>query len=898
MSQASGTMTGGTTFDPSKTAFGVKMRNVYDWQGNLIGNEVDPEGSTGLTDQLMNRQQEFADRLSGIDNRQAPSARAAQIGMMQNANGANIDRTSTIQNAQVGKAQRINGQNIDQAALGGAASMQAAQAGQNYIDRAQDQQFRQSQLGLANALADQAEGRGPSLAGNQIREATDRTVAQQMAVAASQRGATNASLAQRNLANQAIAANQQAGRDAGQVRLQEQMAARQALGSVLGGARSQDIGVNTDQARMLQELGITNAGMLQQSGAQNAQLAQAMTLANQGSINQRAMQQAQLYQNANLSNQDAVNKFLLEQAQMNQQGNMFNSTNMNQRAMQQAALQQQALLANMQANNARTMQMGQYGQETNLANLQAQLQNQQMNDAMAKYYSASILGIDQAGMQNLIDYEKLRTGNELQAYGINQHVAVQNAGANAGMIGGGLGAAAAALALLSDEKSKTGIKSATPNLERFLGKIGESDMMKFDSTQPKTGNPIMGVAGPAVETTGDVKSPVAAAVQNFQTVPVEEPKKTDYGSVLSPIANAFKQVGANEMAAGEAGLAQALATPNRGMAIHNRFLDPEEMSDERSKTNKTSGAAATQNFLRSMSGKNNSNLDMSQVVAGGNASQPPGEVDYGMRTAPIQGYGPRGGNAYGGGYNGGGLALGQTYGQARDMFGGKGGYAGSYDNTAGTGNAGSLYTPVERSKLANMFPKPPPEKSGMAFSPPPPPTTADQGRAKGTNQNAPYQGSFGYNPDQPGFPPKPQPQPQTPYPTFVDPNSPSINMYAPQPFGNQLGFLSGLLGMSDEKSKKETETVPPEFEKQKAMLDALKAYEYRYKHPELPGAGEGTFVSPMAQDLEKTELGKSMVKTDPNTGYKMVDYGKGFGTMLASQAMLNERMNKLEKRRG
>lgn len=77
------------------------------------------------------------------------------------------------------------------------------------------------------------------------------------------------------------------------------------------------------------------------------------------------------------------------------------------------------------------------------------------------------------------------------------------------------------------------------------------------------------------------------------------------------------------------------------------------------------------------------------------------------------------------------------------------------------------------------------------------------------------------------------------------------------------------------------------------FLDALGAHSYRYKQPEKALRGEGEFVSPMAQEIEKTELGKSMVKTGPD-GTKVVDYGKGFGTMLAGMAHLFSKVKRLE----
>lgn len=79
------------------------------------------------------------------------------------------------------------------------------------------------------------------------------------------------------------------------------------------------------------------------------------------------------------------------------------------------------------------------------------------------------------------------------------------------------------------------------------------------------------------------------------------------------------------------------------------------------------------------------------------------------------------------------------------------------------------------------------------------------------------------------------------------------------------------------------------------FLDHLTAEEYSYKDGAkgMPGAGKKRYVSPMAQDLEKTDLGKSMVINTPNG--KMVDYGKGFGAMLAAMADTHQRVKRLEK---
>lgn len=98
--------------------------------------------------------------------------------------------------------------------------------------------------------------------------------------------------------------------------------------------------------------------------------------------------------------------------------------------------------------------------------------------------------------------------------------------------------------------------------------------------------------------------------------------------------------------------------------------------------------------------------------------------------------------------------------------------------------------------------------------------------------------------------------------------------------------------ISDKKEKKNMAT-----DVKKDFLDKLQAYTYEYKNPEKPGAGEGRFMSVMAQDLEKAgPIGKSMVQ-DMEDGTKMVDYGKGFGAILAAQAHLNKRLEELEKKK-
>jgi hypothetical protein len=139
------------------------------------------------------------------------------------------------------------------------------------INTVPQEQFRQGQLGLAQALQMQAMGQGPSLAQGQLRQATDRNIAQAMALGASQRG-SNPALAQRQIALGSALANQQAAAQSAQLRMQEQMAARDQLGGVLQSGRGQDIGLATDQAGFNQQAILADQqARLQQQALNDAQ---------------------------------------------------------------------------------------------------------------------------------------------------------------------------------------------------------------------------------------------------------------------------------------------------------------------------------------------------------------------------------------------------------------------------------------------------------------------------------------------------------------------------------------------------------------------------------------------------------------------------------------------------
>jgi hypothetical protein len=85
--------------------------------------------------------------------------------------------------------------------------------------------------------------------------------------------------------------------------------------------------------------------------------------------------------------------------------------------------------------------------------------------------------------------------------------------------------------------------------------------------------------------------------------------------------------------------------------------------------------------------------------------------------------------------------------------------------------------------------------------------------------------------------------------------------------------------------------IAPADGKLQPFLDTIKAHQYEYKNPQ--EHGQGTFVSPMAQELLQTDLGKSAV-IDDGTGTLKVDYGRLGGITLAATAFLNQRMNQIQ----
>lgn len=107
-----------------------------------------------------------------------------------------------------------------------------------------------------------------------------------------------------------------------------------------------------------------------------------------------------------------------------------------------------------------------------------------------------------------------------------------------------------------------------------------------------------------------------------------------------------------------------------------------------------------------------------------------------------------------------------------------------------------------------------------------------------------------------------------------------------------LAAAGGQMAMaSDERVKTDIGSAPNASQAIEAFVNAIKPHTYKYKNAE-DGTGEKMGV--MAQDLEKTAVGKTMVDEAPD-GTKMVDTNKAIGVILAGMADMNKKLKKLEK---
>lgn len=109
-----------------------------------------------------------------------------------------------------------------------------------------------------------------------------------------------------------------------------------------------------------------------------------------------------------------------------------------------------------------------------------------------------------------------------------------------------------------------------------------------------------------------------------------------------------------------------------------------------------------------------------------------------------------------------------------------------------------------------------------------------------------------------------------------------------------MGLISaglGAIAASDERLKTDIEDGE---EDTSAFLASLNARKYRYRDTRVPGTRPGQRFGIMAQDLERSPMGKSLVLDTP-VG-KMVDVPMAVGAILASMGNLHRRVGAVEAR--
>lgn len=820
---------------------------------------------------------------------------------------------------------------LDPAALySGAKIGNMAMQGQTNIDTSQQQAGRNAQLGLLNQLQAASMGKGPSVADETFRQSSDRLNRQAQSLAGGL--GLDGGLAARQLANQQATTGQGLAAQRSLGRIQEQLGAREQLGSAAGNMRAQDLGLATSQA-----------GLDAQREAANA-----------NALNARTMRQADLFQQAGLSNQEAINANRALQAQMNQQTALANL---------------QSALANRDANDKYGLEY-RYGANT--------LDQQQIANFGQLAQFLRNIGLDNA---------------QIQA-GINQQESAGLAGILGGIMnlfGSILGGATK----LSDKRQKRDISSGVPSFQDYIKSqmqsIGVPQLVLPTApvNTPQLPSPTISQVQPVqppIVFDPQAAAQTAAAIGGIGTDSAQLPVETKNPDDEKTKAEEERKD--NERKAGISaaitGAGQGLGDMFKGIIqMGSNALDPAYLprqqavdfrvpvlSDERMKTDITPGGQATQNFMARInsfgqqpSGNTRRSTDLGGFTAGYNRAK----TDFGNQAAPeTPSLGaPQQSNEIAG--------LQKQIQELKSMLtqqqpqtnGNAGGDAGTITNGA-TPQPRFNPNSVARAPAFNMDNNlyaqsaagPNYNFSPGEYTQPPPPSgivgTLDDPRYQKLKAfRDSYVQDFGKRLP-PGYswlftdpqrkltenditrleawinsPESNAERNVVGWPAVYDDTGKKLGYYSEQlgrvywdpksgnpppldyfPKGTQLiyqtggipgqaggfavilpqGVIPGRLQLSDERQKTNIKGA-------REMIDNLKAYTYDYKDPTMPGAAPGRQLGVMAQDLEKSEVGKQAVMEGPD-GVKMVQPLKTILPMLAVQADMNERLKKLENKKG
>ena len=351
--------------------------------------------------------------------------------------------------------------------------------------------------------------------------------------------------------------------------------------------------------------------------------------------------------------------------------------------------------------------------------------------------------------------------------------------------------------------------------------------------------------------------------QNNFRPPQQQPLNNPMIQQMAPQQN---QLGAQQSWGANPNFGQAQGyAPQVGQSVEQGVQNnnPQSVQNFMSALNKV-GAGSNNQFMNGFGQQGagpqagfqgfNQNGYMGMVGNGVGAGSPTGLNGYsqgGMGSQATYNQGGSNGTMNNQANNGGGYGTGQMYGNNNMSSSGQGKVNSGTSPSGNISSYGGYQTPNPWGNPANL----PPGEQGSYF-----PNNDDGNSAyfNTTNANSPYQaqpGSF-YSNQMPGY------------------TAPNSNI--PQT-------------VSDVNAKTNITSGQNELQE---FLDALGIYSYEYKDK---ANGEGRRISPMAQEIESTHLGKTAVSERPD-GTKVVDYGKMAGAQWAALALLNHKAQALESR--
>ena len=294
------------------------------------------------------------------------------------------------------------------------------------IDQDPQAQFRANQTDLVSGLQGAINGNDPSVAAIMLRQATDRNVASQYALAQAANG-MNSGAATRQAMINAAEANQQGIGQQALLRAQEIATARGQLGGVLDSARGADIGLASNQAGLQQQTNLANQGAINTTNLQQGAMNQQVALANQGATNQGILTQAQIAAAAELQNAGAmtdVSKFNSGQAQAL---NLANAGFQQDASKVNASNALSAAQGNQSANLAASTTNATLAQQVALANaansLAAQTTNAGNNLSASTTNATLAQQVALANARNSLDASTTNANNNLSAGTTNASLA-------------------------------------------------------------------------------------------------------------------------------------------------------------------------------------------------------------------------------------------------------------------------------------------------------------------------------------------------------------------------------------------------------------------------------------------------------------------------------------------